>query len=698
VASTILQTEAGECGLTCLAMIAEAHGRRETLSELRRRFSTSLSGVTLKSLMAMADQLGFSARAVRCELDELRKLQTPCILHWNMDHYVVLRRVTRRGVLVIADPAKGERLIRPDEASSRFTGIALELTPTPSFERRREAERLRLSDLWSRIRGLKPFLVQLILLSLVLQVFVLLAPLATQLVIDDVITRGDKELLLALTVGFGALMVAQAAIGWLRSLVELHAGQRLTFQLSGNLLRHLLRLPATFFERRHVGDILSRFGSLAPAQNFLTGGVISVALDALLVVPLGLVMLAYSPLLSGMVVLNLLVVFAVRAAAFPTIRRYAEENLELTARADTVFLETIRAARAIKLAGKEVERHAVWQNALAEQQNVIYRFARFNQTGASGLSVFQGLFGLALLYAGALSVIDGAMTLGTFFAFQAYAGQFSSRVNGLVGQLFAFRMVGLHLERLADIVHTDPEPDGRGGLLDDRPACRIEARGVSFRYGEHEPWIFQDLDLVIEPGESVALVGPSGGGKSTLLKLLIGLYAPATGTILIDGRPLGQLSLQSVRERQGVVMQDDQLLSGSIAENVAFFDPQMDMAKVEAACRAACVHDDISASPLGYLSLIGDMGSILSGGQRQRILLARALYRNPAMLFMDEGTANLDADLEARVMVSLGAMAMTRVMVAHREAAIVAADRVVVIRDRTLQAVAGPPGMVVAVS
>ncbi len=626
--------------------------------------------------MAIADTLGLSGRPVRCELSELRQLATPAIVHWSLDHYVVLRRVTGRHAW-IADPARGERKLPLAEVSRHFTGVALELTPAPHFEKKETVERVRLGDLWSRLSGLRRFLFQMFLLTLLMQGIGLITPLASQLVIDDVIGRSDRDLLVAIVVGFGSLTLIQTALSTLRGFVQLHAGQRLSIQLSGNLLKHLLRLPTDFFERRHVGDVMSRFGSLNPAQSFLTGGLVGTLLDAVMVIPVGIVMVLYSPILSALLAVNLIVIFLVRMVTFTVTRRFAEESLNLSAKTDSIFLETVRGARAIKIAGRETERHGLWQNAVADFQNATFRQTAFGMWGGSGMGVWQGLHGLAMLYFGALQVIDGQMTLGMYFAFQAYAGQFSGRVSSLISALFTYRMLGLHLERLADIVHADPERGLDGPAMLARPLVgAIDVQNMRFRYGQYERWVLDGASLSIRPGEAVAIVGPSGGGKSTLLKLLMGIYEPIEGDVLIDGHSMRSLGLRAVRDRLGVVMQDDQLLSGTIADNICFFDTHIDMDRVEAACRRAQVHEDIMRTSMGYHSLIGDMGSVLSGGQKQRLLLARALYKDPIILFMDEGTANLDPELERKVMASLSEMKITRVMVAHREAAVSGADRV----------------------
>lgn len=666
----VLQAEAAECGLACLAMVAGHHGRAESLGELRRRFPPSQAGSSLRGLMNIADGIGFTARAVRCELEEMGQLAAPCILHWGMDHFVVLKRVSARKCEVL-DPARGRRILDHAEVSKYFTGVALELTPAPSFEKKQRAERVALSDLWSRLSGFYPVLLQLFLLTLLLQAFGLIMPLANQMVIDDVIGRGDSNLLVAVVVGFGIFAVIQTAVELLRSFIQIFAGQRLAMQLTGNLIRHMLRLPTGYFERRHVGDILSRYGSLQPVQDFLTGGITGALLDAILVIPAAVIMVMYSPRLSALVALGVVLTLLVELGAFHRNRRFTDENLTLGARTQSIFLEMVRAVRAIKLAGRESERHAVWQNAMAEQQNNTFKQSVFNLWGGSGFSLLMALQNLLLLYIGAHEIMGGSMTLGMFIAFQSYAGQFAARSKSLVGQFFSFRMLGLHLERLADIVHADVEPslEGLTGAAR-RLEGEIEVRNVDFRYGPQDPWVLNRANLRVAAGERVALVGPSGGGKSTLLKLLTGLYAPNEGEVLVDGIPLTKLGLKAFRSQIGVVMQDDQLLSGTIADNVAFFDAQIDMDRVEQSCRLARVHDEIMRFPMAYHSLVGDMGSVLSGGQRQRLLLARALYRQPRVLFMDEGTANLDPALEESILADLKGLGITQIMVAHRQAVI----------------------------
>lgn len=677
----VLQSEAAECGLACLVMVAGFHGHRTTLPELRRRHAVSLKGTTLKTIIAIADALGFTSRPLRLEMDDLGKLKTPCILHWDLAHYVVLSRVTRRWV-EIHDPAAGRLRLSHGEVSKRFSGVALELTPASSFRKREAPERVRLTDLWSRMAGIVPSLTQMLVLSALIQLFGLLSPLVNQMIVDDAMAKGDLDLLNVIAMGAVLLLLTQAGTTLLRGYVQMHFSTLLTFQMRGNLLRHALRLPVPWFEKRHLGDILSRFHSLQPVQDLLAGGLIAVVIDGLMASTILIVMALYSPLLTLIVLGGLGLAILVRAGTFPWLRRLTNESVQQQAQVESVFLETIRGARAFKLFGRERERHAVWQNAYASSVNTEVRIQKLTLNGTAGLTILTGAELLAVFYFGARAVIHGEMTLGMLVAFQAYRAQFSTASLSLIEQAIKFRMLGLHLERLADAIHHDPEPGLERETSADRPLRgALEMANVSFRYADHEPWILRNVSLSIRPGEFVAFVGPSGGGKSTLLKLLMGLYPPEEGEVRVDGLPLKAFGIRAYRERMGVVMQDDQLFAGTIAENIGMFDPDLDQERVEEAARLAALHEEIVRMPMGYMTLVGDLGSTLSGGQQQRVLLARALYRRPSILFLDEGTANLDMLSERRVMQAFASQSITRVVVAHRRTALDGADRIFAVED-----------------
>jgi len=686
----ILQAEAAECGLACLAMVAGFHGYQTSLTELRRKFIVSMKGVNLRSLSTAADMLGLSARGLRCDLEDLHQLKTPCILHWGLNHFVVLKKVSRK-TITVHDPARGKRVMLLSEASKHFTGVALELTPTPDFAKKEDKERVRIMDMWSKMTGFIPVILQIIAITVILQVFAVLSPLVNQLVVDEAIAKGDLNFLKVIIMGFAMLLLVQTAIGVLRSYITMYFGTLLNFQMRSNMLRHVMRLEAEFFEKRHIGDIMSRMGSLGPVQNLFTSAFVTVLLDGIMAIATGVIMFMYSPMLAGVVCGIILLSFISRMATFPYVIRVTEEQIQKDADLQTVSLETIRGARAIKIFGREQERHAHWQNSYADSMNVGLRLQRFGIGSGAANGIVFGLLELGIYYLGAKLVIGGELTLGMFFAFQSYRGQFSGRINSLIGLYFQFRTVGLHLERLADIVYADQEKGIDAPLMVGKKLTGlIETKNLRFRYGDNEPWILEDVNIAIKPGDRVALVGPSGGGKTTLLKVLIGLHNPNEGDVLYDRRSLGTVGVRAIRNQIGVVMQDDRLLSGSLYDNISFFDPEMDQKKVEDCARASFVHEDIMKMPMAYQSLVGDMGSILSGGQKQRVLLARALYNGPKILFLDEGTANLDVKTEEGILTLLSKLPITQITVAHRKAAIENCNRVFHVENGRVQEVVKP--------
>ncbi|NHZ80951.1 ATP-binding cassette domain-containing protein [Massilia sp. CCM 8695] len=677
----ILQTESSECGLACLAMVASHFGSHMDLADLRRRFSISLKGANLAQLMRHAGSMHLASRPLRLALEELGALKCPCILHWNLNHFVVLKTIKRslRGTttVVIFDPAVGERHLTMAEVSDHFTGVALELLPTAQFEKKDATRRMSIKQLTGPVVGLRRALLQVFALALALEVFALVSPLFNQYVIDEVIVSGDHQLLQILVVGFALLLVTQTLIGIARSMVLMRWSIDVGLQWSARVFSHLINLPTVFFEKRHLGDVLSRFGSITAIQQTLTSVFVESVLDGLMaLLALGM-MLMYSAELTLIVVLSVALYAALRWIFYQPLRAASQERLILAAKENTHFVETVRAIVPLKLFGREAERKARWQNL---KQDVVNRDARTEKLTIllkAANSTIIGLQGLVVFYVGAGLVLRNALTVGMLMAFISYAGTFAGRMISLVDMLISLKMLGLHAERLSDIVLEPAEPTTMWESDLSRISPSITLRDVKFRYADGEPWILDGVNLHIPAGQSVALVGPSGCGKTTMCKILLGLLAPTEGEVMIDGIPIQQLGLPAYRQLVGTVMQDDVLLAGSIIDNISFFDSKCEYADVQRCARLAAVHDEIVSMPMGYQTLVGDMGSSLSGGQKQRILLARALYKSPKVLALDEATSHLDIQNEQLVNAVLSAMELTRIMVAHRPETINSADRVV---------------------
>ncbi|MFT3760106.1 peptidase domain-containing ABC transporter [Thauera sp.] len=673
----VLQAENQECGLACLAMIASAHGMDLRLADLRRRFPVSMRGTTLAQLMRLAQQLGFSCRPLRLEPEEFGKLRLPCILHWDMNHFVVLTKVAGRR-LTILDPAHGRRVIDADAASPHFTGVGLELTPGTTFKPVAQAPRIRLRELTGQIFGLKRALANILVLALAIEIVGLLIPQVTQWVVDGALVSADRDLLLIAVLGGGLLMVFDFVLRMARGWIGLRLNQQLSIQWSANLFSHLMRLPWGFFEKRSLGDIAARFQSLGAIRNVLANGAITAVLDGLVtLVTLGMMFL-YSTTLSAVVLAALLFYGLLRWAFYQPLRNASEERIVLAAKENAYFLESIRAALPLKLFGAAPLRVATWQNMVADVQNRDVKTQRMLLAFSSANTLIFGMEGMLLLYIGGLAVLDRGLSLGMLLAFIAYKSQFTSRASRLIDLAIEVRMLSLHAERIADIALEMPEPDETTSVA--VPAVtdvRVEFRNVSFRYGDGEPWILRNFSLTIEAGESVAMVGQSGCGKSTVFKLLLGLLRPAEGEVLIGGVSVRQLGPAAVRNLVGVVMQEDRLLAGTLAENIACFDPEANRERIEEAARKAHIHHAIMKMPMGYETLVAELGSGLSGGQKQRLLLARLLYRMPSIIALDEATSHLDLHSEQHVVRALQQVKATRITIAHRPETVTLADRIV---------------------
>jgi ATP-binding cassette, subfamily B, bacterial CvaB/MchF/RaxB len=690
------QTEAAECGLASLAMISSYYGHRIDLNTLRRRHPVSLKGVTLRALIQVANQMHFACRPLRFDLGQLKQLRLPAIVHWDMNHFLVLKSITKRGIIV-HDPASGERFFPIAEASKHLTGVALELSPAEGFLPKDERARLPFSTFWTQLRGSTHALIQILILSVILETFVIVSPFYLQLTVDDVIARGDTDLLIVLALGFGLLTAIKVASGAIRSLVILIVQNVLHFQIGARLFHHLVRLPLAYFEKRHIGDILSRFTSIEPIRSALAEGMVAATIDGLMAVATLAMIFVYSTQLALVVLTAFILYTALRLGLYGLFRKRSLVVIETKANENSTFIETMRAVQSLKIFNRESDRETQWLNRYAD---VVSANVRLGRTRIAFTTINDALFGLeniVTIYLAARLALNNSLTIGMIFAFMSYKQHFTEKAVQLVEKALDFRILELHLERLADIA-LSPLERGHDQLLayTRQIQGRIELRNVFFQYAETEPFVLEDISFIIEPGEFVTIMGPSGGGKTTLIKIMLGLLEPTRGEVLIDGIPLSTMGPRPYREHVGAVMQEDQLLSGSIADNICFFDPSFEQERMVQCAQLAGIHNEIMDMPMAYNSLIGDMGSSLSGGQKQRVMLARALYRQPRILIMDEGTAHLDVDSEKHINDSLKRLQITRISVAHRPEISSGADRILriartLVRDahgRALQATA----------
>lgn len=679
----ILQADRSECGLACLAMVAGFYGHHATLRELRTRFRMSTRGATLRKLHDCGEQLGLNCRAVRVELKELRQLRVPAILHWEFDHFVVLKSVNRRG-LSIVDPALGARLLSIDDVSSRFTGVALELAPTPALARKKAVNPVKLSSFLTAFRGLAGTLGAVFAMTALLQVFALAMPLQMQFTVDQGIRQGDMNIVVALAAGFGSIAVISAVTDYFRSLLVLYAGNTAAFRMVGGLVHHLLRLPDAWFTARHPGDVLSRFNSITPVREFLMSGAFAMLVDSIMAIGAFAVLLLYSWQMTLALCGFLTISSALRLATYAPLKHLTHESIAAEALEESSFIENVQRHRSIKLLGAEADREDAWGQRYVTSINAEARLRRFGihlQLAATAITAVETA---VMLLLGASQVIADAFTLGMLFAFNSYSGMFAARVHALVRAFLDMRMLRLHRERIADIGLEEREvPAGKHGI---RAGLRgaITVRSLSYAYNDEEGPVLQGLDLNVTPGEFLAVSGESGAGKSTLIKLLAKLLTPDEGEIRIDGHDIRLLDTAHYRRQLGVVMQDDDLLSGSLLENIAAGEARPDLAQAARAAQLACIDEDIRRMPMQYLTLVGHMGSTLSGGQRQRLMIARAVYRQPRILLLDEGTAHLNDALQRRVLANLAGLGITIIVVTHDPRVVECADRCMHIKNQDL--------------
>lgn len=678
-ATLVRASEQSECGLASLTMVANAFGVGLDLSGMRERMQLSGAGMTLQTMLRCADELGLSARAVRVDLEGLDKLDAPAVLHWDLNHFVVY--AGRRGRLYrILDPALGERDLPLSAISPHFTGVAVEFEARVDLQPLAARPSFRLAHLLRSVRGLKTAALTIAALTLGVQLFSLAVPIGVQLSVDNILEQGSTVTVTSILLAVGIASLCAAGLEYVRAWSMANVSIQFGLQLIAAFGRHLLSLPFSFYARRNIGDLLSRVGSATVVQDFLTRGAVTLFLDATLILSLSCLMIAYSLPMAAVFFAFALGGCLVTAVFQGRLARSLTEQINARAAEQTVLIESLRSILTIKLLGHEDRREAVWRNRLQRAQNAAFAYQR---TDAAHTALQTGIFAIQLVLILAIVMPQlrsgGGFTLGMLTAFLAIRQILQDRITSLLSQLIQLRMVFIHVGRLGDVASAEAE--SRSTARGEPASGELALEDVSFAYGTDAPVLLRNIDLRVQPGEYIGISGKSGEGKTTLLKVLTGLYPPTSGQVLLDGVAPDSERWRWWRQHIGVVSQDDKLMSGTIAENIAFFDPDLDQERVEAAAKAAGIHEQILDMPMRYSADVGDLGSILSGGQRQRLFIARALYREPRILILDEGTANLDLAAEAEFGAYLRELEVTRIVVSHRPLLLDLADRVLELRQ-----------------
>ncbi|MCC5792145.1 MAG: peptidase domain-containing ABC transporter [Legionellaceae bacterium] len=675
----ITQEQLAECGHACVAMISKFHGHRIELLSLRALEAPTMNGSSMMDLVRLFEKLDFSTRAIRVDVGELKQVQCPAVLHWNLNHFVVLKSVHNKHI-VIHDPAVGERTVSLDEVSRSFTGIVLEVNKNEFFSPIQDSNKLSLLDLFKNISGLKHSLIILLLLSLAIEVFMLVNPLFIQYVTDVVTSSSNINNLYVIVVGFLILTLCHTFIEYMRSHFVVYLTNRMTEYFSAGVLHHLLKIPYHYFQSRHKGDILSRFHSINEIQSKITTDSINTLLDGFVIILALVIMFIYSIKLTLIVLFALTAYALLRVMAYRHHKKQTELSIYEHAQVNSKFLEIIQSIMSIKLYSKEKAMFQGWQNHFIKAMNADIKISRVNILYNVGNIFVFNIEHILVIAIGAILVMNNQFSVGMLMAFLAYRQSLVNKSSSFIQKIFDYKLISVQLNRVADILLQPIEKKDHSRKLTKEIFGDIKVNNLSYRYAEHQNWIIKDISFHIKQGEKVAITGPSGVGKTTLLKILLGLFVPSSGEILIDDLPLSSLGLSQYRKVCATVMQDDTLISGSIIDNITFMDTKIDMGRVYEVSKMAQIHADILEMPMKYETLIGDLGSTLSGGQKQRILIARALYKNPRILFLDEATSHLDIETEIKINDILKNINITQVIIAHREESIKMADRIIQVR------------------
>lgn len=679
----ILQMNAVECGAACLAMILSFHGRKTRVSDSREKCGIGRDGATALSIARAARGYGLLVRAHSLEPDDFEHIPLPAVVHWNFYHFVVVERWSARSVTIV-DPAIGRRRLAAAEFSASFTGVVLTFQPGVQFERR---QRLAAATWTSYLPymlqtpGALTTLSQIIGASVVLQILGLALPVFTKVLIDYILPLRAVSLLTMLGLGAIVLVLGQMLVSFLRASLLIYLQARVDSRVMLSFFEHLLTLPFSFFQQRNSGDLLMRLGSNTIIREMLTSQSISTILDGTLAIVYLGVLLWVSPLF-GLIVLAIGVV-QVSVLAGTTVRLHGLMQRELAAQAESqsYLVQALSGIATLKASGAEDRSLDFWSNLFFNYQSVSLQRGYLSSIIETTLTGLRTLSPLLLLWFGASRVIGGTVSLGTLLALNSLAGGFLSALALLVSNGQRFQLVKAHLDRISDVLEAEPEQDIHAVQSPPYLTGRLEVRNVSFRYDPNAPLVLRDVSLRVEPGQKIALVGRTGSGKSTLIKLLLGLSKPTSGEIRYDGLPLEGLNYREVRRQMGVVLQESFLFSGSIRENILFNDPALPFERATEAAMLAVIHDEIMRMPMGYETLVAEGGSGLSGGQRQRLSIARALAHKPAIVLLDEATSHLDAVTEELVERRLGVLACTRVIVAHRLSTVRDAELIVVLDE-----------------
>jgi ATP-binding cassette subfamily B protein len=680
----IQQYDEMTCGTTCVMMISKYYGKNISSNRLRELAHVDLSGSSLADLATAAEEIGYMTRGMKLDFETLMSVTLPCIVHWQGYHFIVVYKVDDRFVWV-SDPALGLRKYKREFFENNWNGITLILEPTPEFEKQEE-DKSTIRIFTQFVTPYKMIILEIFIASLLLNIFGLATPIFTQNIIDKVLLHNNISMLNMILVGMLLVLVFRVVTMIIRQYLIIHTSMKIDLRMLVYFYKHLLGLPLGYFKVRKIGDFITRFGENIKIRDFMTNTAITLVLDSILIVVYLSLMFYYNMQMTGLVLVFIPIFVAITLIFTPILKRLNIDSFAARAVTQSHLIESINAVDTVKAMNIEYPVRWKWEDKFIKNMNIdfkLYNTAMYFHS----LGDFIGTLGSTLiLWYGARKVMEGALSVGELMAFMALMGSVITPINRIINAWDDIQQTLVSVDRLNDVFTAEPEfpesADDASGVVLKEPKGEVVFDKVFFRYGGNEDsYILSDITMKIEPGQKIAIVGRSGSGKTTLVKLIARFYDLMEGRITIDGINVKNINLSNLRKLVGFVLQENFIFNGTIRENISLHDSEETMEKIFETAKLANAHEFISNLALGYETKVGESGLQLSGGQKQRIAIARALYRNPGIIILDEATSSLDTESEQAIQKNLKAILKdkTAIIIAHRLSTVKNVDNIIVL-------------------
>jgi len=684
---TVLQMEAVECGAASLAMILAYFGRYIPLEELRVACGVSRDGSKASNILKAARKYGLEAKGYRREPESLKEMAMPIIVHWNFSHFLVLEGF-HKGKVFLNDPGSGKRIVTEDEFNQSFTGIVITFAPTSEFQKEGKKQSL-IPALKKCLKGSEIALIYVILVGLALVIPGLAIPVFSRIFVDDILLGGRDSWVIPLLLGMGITAILRGLLTWLQQYYLLRMETKIALTTSSRFLWHILRLPAEFFSQRSAGDITSRMQGNDRVAKLLAGQLATTALNLVMIIFYFVLMLQYNLILAcvglGIALLN---VFYLK---FVSVKRVDQNKKLLQDRGKLIGIgmSGLQIIETLKATGSESNFFAKWAGYQAKTLNSEQKLGVSSQFLTVFPTFLTGINNTIVLALGGYLILEGQMTIGMLVAFQSLMTSFMEPVTQMVGLGAELQEVEGEMNRLDDVLKYPIEQEAEGNPEEETEKITpytgqklegfVELKDITFGYSSLEPPLIEDFNLTLRPGSRVALVGGSGSGKSTIAKVIAGIYRPWSGQIFFDGQVRSSFPRAVITNSLAMVDQEINMFQGTVKDNITLWDETISEFEMIRAAKGACIHDDITSRPGGYEHPVEEGGKNFSGGQRQRLEIARALAENPTIIIMDEATSALDPVTEKSVDENIRRRGCTCIIVAHRLSTIRDCDEILVL-------------------